>query len=110
VFVADVIAHIAVHGALPTASEFRHMARVSTESLGVLVLPVFFLTVAGSGRWQLHTALRASTLALTASLVVIGYLAARRLSLPTSQRLVVLFAEFGLGVLVIAIELLAHRN
>ena len=64
------------------------------------------------GRWQLHTALRASTLALTASLVVIGYLAARRLnlSLPTSQRLVVLFAEFGLGVLVIAIELLAHRN
>ena len=41
---------------------------------------------------------------------MIGYLAARRLSLPTSQRLVVLFAEFGLGVLVIAIELLAHRN
>jgi hypothetical protein len=108
VFVADVVAYIAVHATLPTLDEFRHMLRVSIGSISVIGLPMIFLAVAGAGAWETARALRASTIALAASLIAIGYLAVRRVRLPLRQRLVVLFAEFGLGVVVVLIELLAH--
>ena len=56
----------------------------------------------------MSAALRASTIALIVSLVGIGYLAVRRVRLPLGQRLIVLFAEFGLGIAVVLLELLAH--
>lgn len=108
VFVADLVAHITVHATVPDADEFRHMVKVSVGSLGVLVLPLIFIGLAGAGVWQIAGSLRASTVALAASLIVIGYLAARRVRLPRRQRLVILFAEFGLGVVVVLLELLAH--
>ena len=49
-----------------------------------------------------------STIALIVSLVAIGYLAVRRVRLPLGQRMIVLFAEFGLGIAVVLLELLAH--
>ena len=39
VFVADIVSHLAVHAALPTSRELRHMLRVSFGSLGALALP-----------------------------------------------------------------------
>ena len=108
VFVADVVAHIAIHACLPTRDEFRHMLRVSVGSISVIGLPLVFLGVAGAGSWDTARALRASTIALAASLIAIGYLAVRRVRLPLRQRLVVLFAEFGLGMVVVLVELLAH--
>ncbi|MGW5240041.1 hypothetical protein ACWEOW_14005 [Monashia sp. NPDC004114] len=108
VFVADVVAHIAVHASLPSADEFRHMLRVSIGSISVIALPLIFLAFAGAGVWETERALRASTYALGASLIAIGYLAVRRVRLPLRQRLIVLFAEFGLGVAVVLVELLAH--
>jgi hypothetical protein len=108
VFVADLVAHITVHAAVPDADELRHMLEVSVGSLGVVVLPLIFIGLAGAGVWRIEGSLRASTIALAASLVVIGYLAARRVRLPLRQRLVILFAEFGLGVVVVLLELLAH--
>jgi hypothetical protein len=108
VFVADLVAHITVHATVPDAEEFRHMVKVSVSSLGVVVLPLIFIGLAGAGVWQIGGSLRASTIALAASLILIGYLAARRVRLPLRQRLVILFAEFGLGVVVVLLELLAH--
>ncbi|GAA3631763.1 hypothetical protein [Microlunatus ginsengisoli] len=108
VFVADLVAHIVVHATMPAREELGHMVRVSSSSLGVLVLPLIFIGLAGLGRWHLEQAMRASSIALAATLIVIGYLAARRLRLPLRSRLVILFAEFGLGVLVVLLELLAH--
>lgn len=108
VFVADLVAHIAVHATMPDRAELRHMISVSTRALGVIALPLVFLGLAAIGRWEVATALRASTIALIASLVLIGYLAVRRVRLPLHQRLVVLFAEFTLGVAVVLLELLAH--
>jgi len=108
VFVADFIAHIAVHTTTPDRAELRHMVAVSTRALGVIVVPLLFLGLAALGRWQVTTALRASIIALTISLVAIGYLAVRRVRLPLRQRLIVLFAEFGLGVVVVLLEVLAH--
>jgi len=107
VFVADVVSHIAVHAALPTQPEFRHMLRVGLGAIGAVVLPFVFLGLAARG-WRLESALRASSIALVAALVVIGYAAVRRVRLPLWQRLVVLVAESVLGVLVLVLELLAH--
>jgi hypothetical protein len=58
--------------------------------------------------WSIERSLRASSIALVASLVAVGYLAARRASLSLLQRLLVLFAEFAIGFCVVLLELLAH--
>jgi hypothetical protein len=103
-----VVSHIAVHERLPSLEELRHMLRVSFGSLGALALPFVFIGLAVAGVWTIAGALRAASIALVAALVVIGYVAARRARLTVWQRLVVLFAEFGLGVGVVGLELLAH--
>ena len=84
------------------------MISVSTRALAVIGLPMIFVGLAGVGVWEVTAALRASTIALIVSLVAIGYLAVRRVRLPLGQRLIVLFAEFGLGIAVVLLELLAH--
>jgi ABC-type phosphate/phosphonate transport system permease subunit len=108
VFVADVVSHIAVHAVLPDRRGLRHMLQVSSGALGAVVLPFVFMALAVTDVMRLEAALRASTIALVAGLVAIGFLAARRVRLPAWQRLVVLLAEFVLGVLVVGLELLAH--
>ncbi|WP_147794638.1 hypothetical protein [Cellulomonas sp. Y8] len=108
VLLADVVSHIAVHAALPTAAEARHMVAVCTGALGVLVLPMIFVGIAATGSWTVDGALRASTIALVASLGVVGWLAVRRVSLPGWQKLLVLVAEVALGIAVVSLELLAH--
>jgi hypothetical protein len=108
VFVADVVSHLAVHAVLPTARELRHMVRVSFGSLGALALPFIFMGLAIVGVMDLDTALWAAAGVLVASLVVIGYLAVRRVKLTVGQRLIVLLSECLLGCTVVALELLAH--
>jgi hypothetical protein len=108
VFVADFVSHIAVHERMPDRGELRHMVGVSASALGVLVLPLIFLGLAGLGAWTIDGALLAATIALLISLVAVGFLAVRRVRLPLVQRLVVLLAEAALGVAVIGLELLAH--
>ena len=110
VFVADLVAYIAVHAQLPHRAELSHMVSVSTRALGVVVLPLIFVGLAAVGVWDVPRALRASTVVLIASLVAIGYLAARRVTLRMPDRLVVLFAEFVLGLAVVLLEVLAHHG
>jgi hypothetical protein len=108
VLLADVVSHLAVHGALPTAPEARHMVAVCTGALGVLVLPMVFLGVAGTGSWPVDRALGASTIALVVSLGVVARIAVRRIAVPRWQKLLVLVAVVALGFAVVALELLAH--
>ncbi|WP_432479429.1 hypothetical protein [Nocardioides sp. GXQ0305] len=108
VFTADVVSHIAVHAQVPHRAALRHMVRVSFGALGAVALPFGFLLLAALEVWEVAVALRASSIALVAALVAIGYLAARRARLSAVQRAVVLLAEFLLGVAVIGLELLAH--
>lgn len=109
VLLADIVSHLVAHAAVPTAAEARHMVATCTQALGVLVLPMVFLAVAGAeGGWSVEGALRASTIALVASLGAVGWLAVRRVALPGWQKLVVLVAEIVLGIAVVALELLAH--
>jgi ABC-type phosphate/phosphonate transport system permease subunit len=108
VFVADVVSHLAVHATVPTAAEIRRMAAVSFGAFATVVLPLVFIGFAGLDSWSVDTALRASTIALTVSLIAIGFLAVRRVKLAWWQRLVVLGAEFAVGAAVVGLELLAH--
>lgn len=108
VFVADIVSHIAVHETLPVGAELRHMARVSVGALGALVLPAIFIGLAVADVWKIEAALRAASIALVAALAAIGWLAVRRARLPAWQRAVVLLAEVVLGLVVIALELIAH--
>lgn len=108
VLLADVVSHLAVHAALPSPAEARHMVAVCTGALGVLVLPMIFLGFAGAGSWEVDAALRASTIALVVSLGVVARIAVRRIAVPRWQKLVVLVAVVALGFAVVGLELLAH--
>lgn len=108
VFAADMISHIVVHGTLLTWEEIADAVSTSLGALGGVALPFIFLGLAGVGVWEVETALNASAAALLAALVVIGWIAVRRLPLTWYQRLIALGAEAALGLAVIGLKLLAH--
>ena len=108
VFVADVVAHITVHEALPSRAELRHMTVVVLGAAETLVIPLLIIALAALDVLTLDVALTASVVVLVVTLVAVGYLAVRRLRLPLGQRLLVLLAESALGLAVVGLELLAH--
>jgi len=108
VFVADLVSHLAVHQTLPTRAELGAMVRVSFGAFVAVVLPLIFIAAAAFELWSIDAALRASIIALVVSLILIGYLAVRRVPMAWWKRLIVLGAEFVLGLSVVGLELLAH--
>jgi hypothetical protein len=73
-----------------------------------VILPLIFIGLAALDLWSLDEAVRASIIALTVTLIAIGYLAVRRVKLAWWQRLIALGAEFAVGAAVVGLELLAH--
>lgn len=108
VFTADLISHLVVHERLFTAPELRHALGSSFGALGTVALPFVFLGLSGLGVWDAHTALQAGAIALLVSLIVIGWVAVRRMPLTWVQRLIALGAEAALGLAVIGLQVLAH--
>ena len=108
VFTADLVSHLVVHGCLFTRAELRHAVGSSFGALSTVVLPFIFLGVAALEVWSTEAALRASAIALLASLIVIGWVAVRRIPLTWFQRLIALGAEAALGLAVIGLQVLAH--
>ncbi|WP_341940181.1 hypothetical protein [Microbacterium sp. LWH10-1.2] len=108
VFTADAVSHVVVHGRFFTRQELGHALGSSFGALSSVALPFVFLGLAGLGVWSAEAALRAGTIALVASLVVIGWIAVRRIPLTWYQRLVALGAEAALGLAVIGLQVLAH--
>lgn len=108
VFVADYVSHITVHEALPTRPELLHMVVVVLGAAETLVIPLLVIGLAALHVLTLEVALTTCTVILIVTLVAVSYLAVRRLKLPILQRLLVLLAEFVLGLVVVGLELLAH--
>ena len=108
IFVADLLSHLTVHAVLPSGQELKSMVAVSTGSLSVLVTPLLLLLAAGLGLWSTAAALRWAMVVLVVTLLVIGYLAIRRLELPVHHKAVIVLAEVLLSLAVIGLELLAH--
>ncbi|GAA4849628.1 hypothetical protein GCM10023221_31380 [Luteimicrobium xylanilyticum] len=107
-FAADLISHLAVHGTLPARSELRLMLRVSFGALGSVVVPLVLIGLAGAGAWSVTGALTAAAAVLTATLGVVGWIGVRRTGLTALQKLAALGALVLLGVVVVALKLLAH--
>ncbi|PVZ95169.1 hypothetical protein DDQ50_01165 [Amnibacterium flavum] len=108
VFLADLISHLAVNTQLPTRSELGHMYRVTFGALGTVTVPLILVGLSALDVMSIEAALRASTIVLLVSLILISYVAVRRIPMPFWQRAVVLLAEGALGAAVVALELLAH--
>ncbi len=107
-YLADVIAHIAVHSTMPSAREQRTLFRIALGGLSTVLTPVILIALAWLGAMQLETSLRVATIAYLVTLGVIGYGAVRRTSLSFWARWGVLGVLVGFGALVVALQVLAH--
>ena len=99
VFVADVIAHMVRHSALPSRPQLAHLLYVSLGSLAVLVVPLAILGLSATDVVDLPSALRAIAVALVVSLVVATLFAVRRLRVAVGLKILVLASVTGLGLL-----------
>jgi hypothetical protein len=109
ILVADLLSHLAVHSTLPTREELRHMVAASASALSVLVTPLILLLAAGLGLWTTSVALSWAVAVLVVTLMVVGYLAIRKLDIPVHHKAAIMLAEVVLSLLVIALELVAHN-
>ncbi|GMA23655.1 hypothetical protein GCM10025864_14140 [Luteimicrobium album] len=107
-FAADLVSHLAVHGVLPGSTELRQMLRVSFGALGSVVAPLLLIGLAGAGAWSVTGALTAASAVLTVTLGVVGWMGVRRTDLTALQKLAALGVLALLGIVVIALKLLAH--
>lgn len=107
-YLAENIAHIAVHAKLPTTAEQRVLLRIALGALSTVVTPVILLVLAWVGVMQLETSLRVSTIVYLVTLGVIGFGAVRRTGLSWWARLAVLAVLVGFGALVVGVQVLAH--
>ena len=109
ILVADFLSHLAVHSSLPTHEELRHMVAASAGALSVLVTPLLLLLAAALGLWSTAVALGWAVVVLVVTLMVVGYLAIRRLEIPIHHKAAIMLAEVVLSLLVIGLELAAHN-
>lgn len=109
ILVADLLSHLAVHSTLPTPEELRQMVAISVGALSVLVTPLILLLAAGLGILSTAAALSWAVVVLVVTLLVVGYLAIRRLDIPLRHKAAIMLAEVVLSLLVIGLEFVAHH-
>ncbi|WP_221860880.1 hypothetical protein [Microbacterium marinilacus] len=107
-FVADVISILATKQVLPSRGEWASLLRVAGGALTTAVAPGFFLLLAV---WDVigdHAALVTARNIYIVTLAVIGWLVVRRSRLSAPRKMLVLTVLVALGILVIAVQTLAH--
>lgn len=109
-FVADVIAHLAVHAAFPDRREVGRMLRVSGTAIASAAVPLILLALAALGVLDLDAALLASSIVYLATLALIGYVAVRRTRIAWWKQLVALGALVALGLAVVLLQQAAHGH
>jgi hypothetical protein len=106
--VSEVIAHLALHEHLPSRAEAGHLVRISSGALATVALPAVVLLVSLAGLLPIVPALNIAVAVLALTLGAVGFLAVVRSRLRWYTKLAVFFVLFVLGVMVIAVQLLAH--
>ncbi|MGK9147991.1 hypothetical protein KXS11_10230 [Plantibacter flavus] len=106
--VAEMIAHLAAHGAFPDATEWRVMLRIAWGSLFTVATPAILLILAVFGVMQLDTSLRVSTIVYLVTLGLSAWFAVRRAGLTLWRQLIAMAALVLLGAAVIGLQVLAH--
>lgn len=109
VYLADLLSHMVVHAHLPSRPEHRRMVASTLGASAVAILPLGCIALAGTGIYGTSTGLLVAMVLTVATLTTIGVLAVRKLDLPRRHRIVILAAEALIGVVVLALGLLAHR-
>ncbi|GGI45070.1 small-conductance mechanosensitive channel [Agromyces flavus] len=109
-FVADIVAHLAVHAAFPERDELGRMLRISGSAIASAGVPLILLALAAFGVFELEGALRAASIVYLVTLGLIGYVAVRRTRAPWWKQLLGLGALVALGLAVVVLQQLAHGH
>jgi hypothetical protein len=109
-FVADVIAHLAVHAAFPDRAELGRMLRIAGSAVGSASVPLLVLALAALGVFELEGALRAASIVYLVTLGLLGYVAVRRTRVAWWKQLLALGALVALGLAVVGLQQLAHGH
>jgi len=107
-FVSDVISHLAVHRTFPGRVDLVISMRIAGGALSTLLTPGILLLLALLDVMPLETALRAAAAVYIGTLAVIGWFAVRRSDLAWWKQVLALAILVALGLLVIALQTLAH--
>ncbi|BBX19319.1 hypothetical protein CRI77_00010 [Mycolicibacterium duvalii] len=105
---ADWVAHLSVHGHSPHGIERLRILQASGQILQASVFPLLVLGAAGIGLLDTDDAMWVAKWILVVELGLIALAAVRRTRLPVWQQIVTVVSLAGLGLLVIAIKVLAH--
>ena len=105
---ADWVAHLGVHEQAPGRVEVWRMLQSSGQILQASVLPLVALATAGIGVLETDTAMWIAKWILVGELSLIALAAVRRTRLPLWQQIMTVVLLTGVGLLVIAIKVLAH--
>lgn len=106
--VADIVSHLAIHREFPDAKGWFVLLRVAGGALGTMVVPLVMIVLAWVDVWSIESALRASTIVYIVTLGVIGWFAVRRSKLTWWKQLIALGVLLVLGLVVVALQTLAH--
>ncbi|MGR2752544.1 hypothetical protein [Agromyces arachidis] len=109
-FVADVIAHVAVHGAFPRRHEVGRMLRVSGSAIASAATPLLVLALAVLGVLDLDAALSIAALVYLVTLGLVGFIAVRRTHAAWWKQALALAILVALGLAVLALQQLAHGH
>lgn len=105
---SDFVAHLSVYGHAPRGVEGWRMLQASGQILEASVLPLGALATAGLGLLDTDTAVWIAKWILVIELGVIALLAVRKTALPWWQQTLTVLSLVIVGLLVIAIKVLAH--
>jgi CP family cyanate transporter-like MFS transporter len=106
--VAEVIAHLAVHGDLPSSRELRHLLAVSAGALATVVVPTIVLLLSLAGLVPVEIAIGVGVWVMAITLGLLGYLAVFRSRITWYKKIGAFGALVVVGLVVIAVQLLAH--
>jgi hypothetical protein len=109
-FVAEVVAHLAVHGAFPRGAELGRMLRVSGTALVSAAGPLVILALAALGVFGLEGALLAAAILYLVTLGLIGLIAVRRTHVAWWEQAIALGMLVALGLAVVGLQQLAHGH
>lgn len=105
---ADWVAHLAVHEQAPHGMERWRILQASGQILQAAALPLAALATAGFGLLDTDTAMWVAKWILVGELGLIALLAVRRTRLPWWQQILTVATLVAVGLLVIAVKVLAH--
>ncbi|MCB8045713.1 hypothetical protein JM654_20960 [Microbacterium oxydans] len=109
-FVAELLAHLAVHATFPDRREFGRMLRLTSTAIASAAIPLLVLLLAVFDWVGLGTALTIASVVYVAILGLIGYVAVRRTRAPWWKQVIALGILIALGGLAILIQQLAHGH